>query len=209
MHLVFLNASPKAGTGVSGVLLNRFCRINPGLSPAAALHFAGQPVSAFDRELLAPCDTLLVASPLYLDALPGHFLSVLEQLQGVLPQKARVYSLINCGFYEGNQTVGGHRVLENWCRENNLAYQGGLGIGGGGSICLLEKLPDFCWPRRRIDRAILSLGKAVSRGAPFPVCYTTVDYPRFFYLKGSQISWNQKGRAAGLHKKDLQRPLPR
>ena len=204
--LAFINASPKPKNTVSGALLTdlaRFLRPQPA-PPVFRLPNAKPNPKTLTA--LAEYRAVVLAFPVYLDAPPAHLLAALNPLDSALLPGTPVYTLVNCGFYEGQQTAGCHRVIQNWCQKNGLCYAGGVGIGGGGSVWLLKRVPRFCWPRRGIDTALNALATAAKTGGPLPVVYTTVDYPRFFYLTGAELSWNKKGRRNGLSPADLKKP---
>lgn len=206
MKLAFINASPKPKNTVSGNLLHILAQF---LQPQ-------QPLPVFRLQTVHPCpavlnrladySTLVLAFPVYLDALPAHLICILEQLAPILRPGTRVYTLANCGFYEGEQTIGCHRIVKNWCSKNSFCYAGGVGVGGSGSIWLLKKLPAFLGLRRSLDRALSALALAILQQRLLPVVYATVNYPRFCYLLGAELSWNQKGRKHGLSPQELKLP---
>ena len=53
----------------------------------------------------------------------------------------KVYSLCNCGFYEGVQCELELEVIECWCEKCNLKFCGGAGIGAGEMIGVLRLSP--------------------------------------------------------------------
>lgn len=90
-----------------------------------------------DSALAAMLDSelLIVASPLYVDALPSLATRALERLSERLrsqPHRLRsVVGLLNCGFPEATHNRTALRMLRSFAHEAGLAWAGGLAMGAG------------------------------------------------------------------------------
>jgi hypothetical protein len=203
---VFIDASPKRKDSTSGVLLNALeSRLPAGVEVVRLGLHAGE-VPAEVPEALAGAGALVFSCPLYVDALPSHLLSCLEQLEkaGERPGPV-VYALVNCGFYEGVQADHALEVFRNWCAKAGLAWGGGLGIGGGGAI---QGLPATGkGPMAPVCRALGELGERLSRRETGANAYLSIAFPRMLYRLAGQLGWRQQIRRNGGRAADLgQRP---
>lgn len=80
-------------------------------------------------------DLLVISAPLYVDGLPYLVTSALEQLSRRMAQQThalrRVAGILNCGYPEATHNRIAMRMLRNFAYRNNLAWAGGLALGGG------------------------------------------------------------------------------
>lgn len=85
-------------------------------------------------EKLDDIDAFVWAFPTYVDAVPSTVLEYMIKLENYTKDKNYdflVYTINNCGFYEGNQCEYTLNMTKNWCKRANLKYAGGIGIGAG------------------------------------------------------------------------------
>ena len=85
-------------------------------------------------EKLRDAQTVVFGLPLYVDGVPSHVLRFLEEMETFCREnglKPRVYCIANNGFIEGYQNEPLMQVFENFCVRAELAWGGGVGIGGG------------------------------------------------------------------------------
>ncbi len=90
---------------------------------------------------LQDADALVFGMPLYVDAVPSHVLLLLQEIERFTAKNQlhlRVYSVCNCGFYEGIQCELELAVLACWCQRAGLTFCGGVGIGAGEMIGMLR-----------------------------------------------------------------------
>lgn len=101
---------------------------------SAILHYKGRKdVPRLLAELKDGCRLVLVM-PLYVDGIPSHVLELMEMIQAhtqKTPVRLKVYSIMNCGFYEGVQCEYALEMVECWCLRCGFSFQGGRGIGAG------------------------------------------------------------------------------
>lgn len=169
---------------------------------------------------LTACDAIVLGYPLYVDALPSNLVWLLDQMeQGTAPRPAPgtpVYAISNLGFYEPEQIETSFAALACWCRTLDLAWQGGLAVGGGGMAPGLRDSPRMGGMRRAwseaTDRLIAALRcgltvadaaerfggtpdelEAARRGAILARC----AIPRFAYRSVAEAGWHVGCRKAG------------
>ena len=118
-------------------------------------------------EQLRDAQAVVFGLPLYVDGVPSHVLRFLEEMEVFCREnglKFRVYCVANNGFIEGKQNEPLMQVFENFCVRAGLAWDGGVGIGGGVMLNVTRIL--FF-----VEIALLALNtvlSAVSTGNFFP-----------------------------------------
>ena len=62
-------------------------------------------------------DVVVFAMPIYVDGVPASVLRFFEHVQNYCVENqlppVKVYAIVNCGFYEGEQTKTCHHIIEN------------------------------------------------------------------------------------------------
>ncbi len=207
MNIALINASPKARGSSSGILLDDLKRCLGQYNQIEELSFRTAMVSKEMVEKLKQADTWIFAFPLYVDALPAHFLSCLMQLEKLVWEngKRRIYGIANCGFYEGKQAEPALNVLKNWCKKIGFVYGGSLGIGGGGAIAVTEKYAPDKGPRIQIFRVMKKFAGSILQNENSENKYATVAFPRFVYKICAQNCWRQMIKSNGGKVADLKR----
>lgn len=111
----------ESGTVISVIYANQF--IKAGRTAEQAL------------EAMLCADLLVISAPLYVDGLPYLVTSALEQLSCRMAQQThalrRLVGILNCGYPEAIHNRIAMRMLRNFAHRNNLAWAGGLALGGG------------------------------------------------------------------------------
>ena len=84
MNIVFLNGSPKPSGGNSAIfsefLKKAIAKIKPDVN-FTLLNIRTNMLVETDYELFETCDALVIAYPLYMDALPSHLTAQLIRLE--------------------------------------------------------------------------------------------------------------------------------
>lgn len=205
MRIALINGSPKPKDSASGTLLEDMKYFINGEAETADVALHTQEVSESARRELEKSNVWVFALPLYVDAVPGHLLSCLTQIERLRPlyPRVRVYAIVNCGFYEGIQTEPAMEVLKNWCARAGLVWSGGAGIGGGGSISPTPRKKHGSGPWAPIDKALDLLATAITEDETQENTYVSVAFPRFLYKLAAHLGWRMSLRANGLKRKDI------
>lgn len=161
---------------------------------------------------LASCDALVIGYPLYVDGLPSHLLALLDRLadSDSLAPDTRVYAISNLGFYEADQIMPSFDILRCWCSRAQVAWSGGVAVGGGGMIVPTKDSPRMGGLRRRRSHAIDGLIAAVRMGtdvdhaaeltggsradAPAGVIMAPCPLPRPLYRLAAELRWRRLAR---------------
>ena len=203
MKIALICGSPRGQKSVSSGLLADLGLYLKDRAEVLPVALNGTEVSEETLQLLAGADVWVVAAPLYFDALPGHLLYCLQQLEPLKKPERRVYGIMNCGFYEGIQTAPALKILENFCRKADFHWCGGLGVGAGGSLkSLPDKNPEK-GPKAPINKQLRQLADAVLAGETFPNTYVSPAIPRRLYQAAAEFLWRRGIRKNGGRARDL------
>ncbi len=92
-----------------------------------------------------------------------------------------------------------------WCCKAQLNWCGGVGVGGGGSLSMLPKMPNGQGPKAPIDKMLKHFVEKIIKQEIQKNQYVSVGMPRFMYQLCAQIGWRQLIRKNGGKIKDLGR----
>ncbi len=211
MKIALIDGSPKINNSASSVLLEELKYfLVQGKIDVIEMRLHISMVSEEIIKQLKSADIWIFAFPLYVDGIPGHLLSCLIQIEKRINDICKkytknVYSIVNCGFYEGEQTKPALQILENWCFKVQLNWCGGVGVGGGGSLAMLDDMRNGRGPRAPIDKTLKYFAEKIMKKEIQENQYVSVGMPRFMYQLCAQIGWRQLIRKNGGKIKDLGR----
>ncbi len=161
-----LVGSAKAkGTSASEHLARAMMRRFEARGIACDLHFAVEfvheraPAQAA-AEALAAADLLVLATPLYVDALPSlvtHALEMVARVRSGPRAEAFFVPIINCGFPEPEHTRTAIRIARHFAAEAAYGFAGGLPLGAGGVVTSDRNLDE---PRRPVEHIVRALDLA-------------------------------------------------
>lgn len=199
MKIVLINGSPKIKGSASGVLLADLKRCLAGEGEITEISLHTGTVSAEARQAMENAGAWIFAFPLYVDGVPGHLLSCLMELERALRpvEEAKVYGIVNCGFFEGIQAEYALDILKNWCTRIGRLWGGGVGVGGGGAVAMLPATKAEHGPKAVIDKALKALAENILHGKAQGNMYVSVAMPRFLYQLAAQMGWRKLIRANG------------
>ena len=102
-------------------------------------------------------DLFVLATPLYVDALPSlatHALELVARERLGDRTDARFLPLINCGFPEPEHTRTAIRITRHFARRAGYLFAGALPLGGGGTVTSERDLDDPLPPVAHVVRAL-------------------------------------------------------
>lgn len=206
MKIALINASPKPAFSGSGNLMEELKKDLREGTDVRSYEFHRKSISEITVKELLNMDTWVIFCPLYVDALPSHFLSCLMQLENAKPnKKIRIYGVINCGFYEGEQTDVAFEVLKNFCDRCGFQFCGGMGIGGGGILSMIQRI---AYKKRTKIGVLLKfniLARKIEKGKKYELRYTSITMPRGMYKFGAEATWRITNVLSGNRPKELGR----
>ncbi|MGL4361826.1 MAG: hypothetical protein ACRCSG_00845 [Cellulosilyticaceae bacterium] len=145
MKTLFIDASPKRKWSNSAYFLGYVCTFlgaNKNDSLTIKLPRANKYNDVFEH--IKNCDKVVLGVPVYVDGLPSHVLVFLKELEKFCHDNQltfTLYTVSNCGFFEGTQTQHLLAQLKLWCDKSNIKWGGGVGIGAGEMLGFLRFLP--------------------------------------------------------------------
>ena len=203
IKIALLNGSPKTKNSVTELLIKE---LQEQLRDCEVKEFSLRTPQLKNAQEIINHDVLVICFPLYVDGVPSHLLSCLEELRAKLVrQKAdiKVYAISNAGFYEGHQNRHALRMIKNWCTKCGLTWGQGIGIGGGGMIHSIQNVPNGKGPKKNISMALNALASNILSGSGSENIYVNGGIPRFLYKLAGEMGWRQTGKANGLKTREL------
>jgi len=146
MNVMIINGSPKKKGGASAFFAKvlRFM-LFPHNVTIKSIGISRNYQDIFDN--LQNADAVVISVPLYVDAIPGHFIHLLRQMEQYCKKnkcKFMLYVISNAGFVGGDHNQALLEQLKCWCERADIAWGGGLGIGGGIMLHVLFKIVLIC-----------------------------------------------------------------
>jgi len=209
MNIAFINGSPKRKDSASGALLADLKQLIPSEHLIKEFNLNKDFITEKDIEALHNCSVWVFAFPLYVDSIPSHLLSCFCQLEQTEFNRNNiyVYGLVNCGFYEGEQTQYAMSMMEIWCDKVGLNWGMGVGFGGGGGLAQMKSIPLGKGPKKTLGKSLAVCADAISKGISIDNVYTSINLPRFVYKFFAESTWKKSIKANGGKVKDLNKKL--
>jgi hypothetical protein len=174
--LLLVGSGKAAGTSTSqalgGYLLDRLeARGVVTRTRLAARSVRGERVTGLLRDL-DESDTLVIASPLYVDALPYLVSAAMEAIAAHRARQdprppVRLAVVLNCGFPEPRQCDTALGICRSFARHAGLEWAGALALGGGGVVAG-RNLAALGSLGRRLRSALDLAAAALAAGGPVP-----------------------------------------
>ena len=206
MNILMITGSPKKnGSASRAILLGLEQYLKDAAADSVITH--AHSLDTDIGEKAAACDVLVLAFPLYVDGIPSHLLSVMEQMERsrCIRERTPIYVVVNCGFYEGEQCGIALEMAKHWCERCGAKWGGGLGFGGGGGLDMMDMAPMGCGPKKNLGNALREVAESIVSGAGWEYRFASVNFPAFMYRLGAQSMWRRMAKSNGLRRKDLSR----
>jgi multimeric flavodoxin WrbA len=207
MKIALINGSPKNMESASGCLLQELKKFLGDDKEIAEYSFRKPQLNEEEMEQVAESNVLVFAFPLYVDGIPSHLLSCIMQLESFLStikeKDIVVYTLVNCGFFEGHQTALAIEMMKNWCKKAGLRWGQGIGMGAGGMLQSVKNVPAGYGPKKDLGEALSKLVKNISERSSGEDIFITANFPRFLYKLAAEMGWRKSIKANGLKTRDL------
>jgi len=222
MRIVMLAGSPKREMSLSAALVGELSR---SLGDQEKILFDSslltientQETAAKITATLGSAEVFIVAFPLYVDAIPAHLLRLLEAIaeerrksdpiarylrnddSGEVVSKPdrwpRVYAMVNCGFYESENSRSASRMLQLWSEDACMIFAGSLLIGAGG---IGPRLALGRGMGRRVGKALKMLTSSILQGEKFEAFTVEPNVSRRIYMGSGNKWWAKIARRNGI-----------
>jgi multimeric flavodoxin WrbA len=208
MKIAFINGSPKVKNSSSGCILQELKPFLDKDNNVISEFFFRKPnLDKKELEEIAECQVLIFSFPLYVDGLPSHLLDCLTQLESyfaaIKEKEITIYSLVNCGFFEGHHNKLAFEIMENWCVKAGLKWGKGVGIGGGGMLLAIKNVPIGHGPKKNLGKAFDKFAKNILSHTSEENLLVSANFPRLLYKLSAEMGWIQAVKANWLKRKDL------
>lgn len=201
MKIALINASPKRGDSASKTILQALEKRLPGAEMIWIDSAAGDAAALL--RAVRGCRALVFAFPLYVDGIPANLLRQLEQICPNLAQaapQARIYTLVNNGFYEGSQNTLALEMMQHFTQEAGLTWGQGIGVGAGGMI---HSAPIGAGPLARLGQTLDAMADSLLQERSAENITLAPNFPRILYKLAAHSGWRAQARKNGLKKSDL------
>lgn len=169
MSMIIMNGSPKAERGNTEIFIREFVNgIQSSKSQQSvedqtvAVCYMAKENSEQIAAKLQEYDTVIIAFPLYVHAMPGSVKKVLECMKPVEGNGKKLGFIIQYGFMEGAQSQYVVRYLETWITKMNYESVGIVVHGGSAGVYMMpEKM------NRKLFELLQTLGKSLCDAGTF------------------------------------------
>ncbi|SFH65152.1 Flavodoxin-like fold [Tindallia magadiensis] len=213
MKIGLINGSPKKKNSASGLLLRELKRLLTKVDSSVIFeewHLNEKEISSEQLMQMEDWDRMVFSFPLYVDGIPAHFLTCLQKMEEYLgartdQKKPYVYVMVNAGFYEGHQNRLAIDMISHWCKKAGCVMGQGMGVGAGGMLSSLEKVPLGKGPNRNLGKALQAFAEAMIHQQSTSPVFINPNFPRIAYRLAAQYNWRVQAGKNGLRPKDLSR----
>jgi NAD(P)H-dependent FMN reductase len=215
---LLLGGSPRGDASVSSALLAHLATLlaERGLTvetESLQRSSSGDPELRGLQARLAEADVVVLATPLYVDSLPGPVTAALELLarrrEPGSSSRPRFLALVNCGFPEAVHNDTALAICRLFAKQARLEWIGGLGIGGGGMLAG-RPLAELGARARSVTRALSLTADAIARGRVVPEearrLVARRPIPRWLYRLMANWGFRQEARRYGTLARQGARP---
>lgn len=211
MKIAFINGSPKGKNSSSEAVLKDLQTCISKDIEIVNYNFRKSFITNEEVEALFNFDVLIFAFPLYVDGVPSHLLNCLCQIEeaakNIKDKSITVYTVVNCGFYEGHQNKWAINIMKNWCIKAGFKWGQGVGIGCGGALSSMSGLALGAGPKSNMGVVFKSLADNIHNKSQADDVYFSLSFPRFLYKLMAEFGWRQAIKKNGLKVRDLSRRL--
>ncbi|WFR55719.1 hypothetical protein QA584_19160 [Anaerocolumna sp. AGMB13025] len=212
MRIALINGSPKLNNSNSAFMLKGLeTFISTGND---IIHYTINRNPLTEEQYLELCgmDILVIAFPLYIDAIPSHlfrmFVTLEEYMKTERKKDIYVYAIANNGFYEGKQNHIAFEIINNWCLRCGLHFGQGIAQGGGEMIGFMEKVPLGHGPLKNLGNTMKALAANLQARQTEPSALFSPNFPRFAWrFAATHFFWNASAKKNGLNKKVIRKRL--
>ncbi len=197
--IVIVNGSPRAPKSNSkqyAAIFKEFYQAGASEADAIREYAVIQDEYAAIAQAVKDCSDLLFVYPLYADGIPVVLLDFLKYLEKHVPaNKPQVSAIVNCGFFEPEQTKVSLSMLRLFCRQAGLPFSSCLSIGSGEAF-LTTPLAFM------VKRKIKQLAKALQKGRKREM-QVTLPLPKKSFVKASTGFWLTYAEKFGVTKEQM------
>lgn len=136
MRTLIINGSPKAQNGNTEVFIRQFAQ---GIKSPCEVRYAAKEEALVLAGPMKQFDTVIVAMPLYIHAMPGIVMKMFEQMEPASDGERAMGFMVQSGFIESSQSKYLERYLSALARRFNYKYLGTMIKGGSAGVSMMPE----------------------------------------------------------------------
>jgi len=136
MKTLIINGSPKAKNGNTEIFIQEFMK---GMKSPCEVRYAARESSQQIAEELKQFDTLIVAMPLYIHAMPGIVMKIFELMEPASDEGKSMGFIVQSGFIESGQSKYLEQYLSSLTERLNYTYLGTVIKGGSAGVYMIPE----------------------------------------------------------------------
>ena len=136
MNTLMINGSPKARNGNTEVFIKQFIA---GMKVPCEICYAAKEDSLQLAKYIKQFDTVIVAMPLYIHAMPGIVMKLIECMEPASDDGKAMGFIVQSGFMESTQSKYLERYLSVLTKQLNYTYLGTVIKGGSAGIHMMPE----------------------------------------------------------------------
>ena len=161
MRTLIINGSPKAKNSNSEVFVRQFIK---GMRVPCEVCYAANKDSLQIAEYMKKFDTVIVVMPLYIHAMPGIVMKIIECMQPISDGGKAMGFIVQSGFIESEQSKYLERYLSAITKNLNYTYLGTVIKGGAAGTSMMPERMN-----KRLFRQLRMLGEYFEKNGSFDV----------------------------------------
>ncbi|MBP1906772.1 multimeric flavodoxin WrbA [Paenibacillus turicensis] len=211
MKIALINGSPKGRSSNSGLFLNILKPLIEEGNELTSYRVNSKQLNVEQFQEINEADAIVVAFPVYFDAIPSHLLRMMVELENYRKTEKSnkeivLYALINNGFFEGQQCKTAANIVENWCKRCSFRFGMAIGHGAGEMFSYFNQVPLGKGPLKNLGRAMDQLSNAILTRNSAESLFIQPNFPRILWrLSATYFFWHRQAKQNGLKPKDLRK----
>ncbi|WP_026476578.1 hypothetical protein [Alkaliphilus transvaalensis] len=208
MQIAILDGTPKFKESRSGYLINHMENLLGGNNECHQLKLIRKSQWQQYYKTIDESEVILLVAPLYVDGLPSHVLDFMYHYEKYLKDEGKtpnlvMYTIINCGFYEGIQNKIAIEIVNNWCNKIGITKGGGIGIGAGTLLATDKPIPFTAASRKTLKEELQKFKELIEVKGTKDDLYLNPQMSRSKCMRLSDMYWYFCGFANRLTPKKL------
>lgn len=136
MSTLIINGSPKGKNGNTEIFIRHFTQ---GIKTPCEVCYAAKESGARIAECMKRFDTVIVAMPLYIHAMPGILMKMFECMEPAAESGKAMGFIVQSGFIESAQSKYLERYLSALAKSLHYAYLGAVIRGGSAGVSMMPE----------------------------------------------------------------------
>ncbi len=212
MKTLILNGSPHAKSGNTEIFIRNFAK---GLESPYEVRYVLQEDAEQLAEYLLQFDTVIIAMPLYIHAMPGIVMRLIEHMKAASGEGKAIGFIVQSGFVESSQSQYLERYLRTMAKRLNYIYLGTVIRGNSAGISMMpEKM------NQKLFKSLIDLGKYFDEtrtfnkdivdkfAKPYRLSKVQSGFMTFLYKVGiGNFIWNQMLKSNDALEKRFDKPF--